>query len=412
MKRYALVGTGSRGTYNYIREIVQNFKDDIELVALCDLNPKRAEFAKKETGAVSAVYTDFDQMLRREKPDTVIVTTKDSTHDEFIEKALDFGCDVICEKPMTMSEDKVLRILKAEKRNGRNIRVTFNCRYVPLWERVKEVMMTGALGEILHVNLEWMLDTTHGADYFRRWHRRLENCGGLLVHKSTHHFDLVNWLIEQDPVEVQAHGALRFYGPTREKRGTNCRSCPYLSDCEFRFEGLQSPMYKGMYFDAEEADGYLRDACVFSEEIDIYDTMSLSVQYSEKALMTYSLVAYAPYEATLLSIDGTKGRLEVEHYYSGEKARADFDEFKLYDRSGNITVYRVRKAVGSHGGSDERLLKSILHNDTFDDRLSQCAGSIQGAKSALIGIAANRSIRENGRPVGISELVDLKSYEK
>ena len=57
-----------------------------------------------------------------------------------------------------------------------------------------------------------MLDTSHGADYFRRWHREKDKSGGLLVHKSTHHFDLVNWWLASSPKTVFAMGGLRFYG--------------------------------------------------------------------------------------------------------------------------------------------------------------------------------------------------------
>ena len=52
--------------------------------------------------------------------------------------------------------------------------------------------MDGLVGRPLLVDFSWVLDTSHGADYFRRWHREKQNSGGLLVHKSTHHFDLVN----------------------------------------------------------------------------------------------------------------------------------------------------------------------------------------------------------------------------
>ena len=98
------------------------------------------------------------------------------------------------------------------------------------------MLREGIIGEILNIDLEWILDTVHGADYFRRWHRYMKNSGGLLVHKATHHFDLINWWMEDEPVKVSAFGNRRFYGLTRIKRGERCLTCQYKGDCEFYWD--------------------------------------------------------------------------------------------------------------------------------------------------------------------------------
>ena len=90
--------------------------------------------------------------------------------------------------------------------------VTFNYRYAPKHQKIKELLMSGAIGRVTSVDFSWYLDTTHGADYFRRWHRLREKSGSLWVHKATHHFDLVNWWLDADPVEVSAFGSLQRYG--------------------------------------------------------------------------------------------------------------------------------------------------------------------------------------------------------
>jgi len=80
------------------------------------------------------------------------------------------------------------------------------------------------------------LDTSHGADYFRRWHHLRENGGSLLVHKATHHFDLLNWWLNTNPEEEYAYGKLDVYGKNGSFRHTNCRPCPHKSDCKFYFD--------------------------------------------------------------------------------------------------------------------------------------------------------------------------------
>ncbi len=409
MKNYVLIGAGNRGYWMYADAIANRYGDVARLAGLMDVNEKRARFVSSQLPGNIPVYTDYDRMMDETRPDCAIITTVDRFHSEYIVKTLDRGVDVISEKPLTNDAVQLRAILEAERRSGKKVTVTFNCRYMPLICRLKELMNSGVVGEVLNVHFEWMLDTVHGADYFRRWHRRQENCGGLLVHKSTHHFDIVNWLIGQDPAEVFANGALRFYGADRRPHGERCSTCPRKNTCEFAYPEENVPWVRGMYFDCEDADGYYRDRCVFDSEIDIYDTMSLAVRYKQGALMTYSLIAHSPYEGWRLCISGTKGRLEACEFDTGVQAADPCFHIKVFDRLGGAMTYDLRKAEGSHGGGDERLLRMLFRGD-LPDPLGQFAGTRAGAMSILIGIAANTSIREH-RPVTLDELIDPNMLE-
>jgi len=217
-KRYALVGTGSRAEM-YIRAITQGYPESAELVALCDLSQTRMDWYNQQLKAELGLSPrptylagDFDRMIRENKPDVVIVTTIDRTHHEYITRAMELGCDVISEKPMTTDAEKLRLIFDTIDRTGRSLRVAFNYRYSPSYTALRDQIMKGAIGQPLLVDFSWMLDTSHGADYFRRWHRQKHNSGGLLVHKATHHFDLVNWWIHSYPHSVFALGKLAFYG--------------------------------------------------------------------------------------------------------------------------------------------------------------------------------------------------------
>lgn len=410
MKRYVLAGAGGRGYGMYAKAITERFQDCAELVGLFDVNEKRCRFVSENLPGSIPCYTDFDRMIAECRPDAVIVTTADRYHSDYIIRALDMGIDVISEKPMTIDAEKCRSVLEAERRNGRNIVVTFNCRFMPHMAKIKEILMEGAVGEILNVDFEWMLDTSHGADYFRRWHRKLENSGGLLVHKATHHFDIINWLIEQDPETVYANGSLNFYGGNRREHGERCSTCPQKAGCAYAFREAENPTIKGLYFDCEDVDGYYRDRCIFDGEINIYDSMSLSVRYSKGALMTYSLVAHSPYEGWKLSISGTKGRLETCEFSSGTETDDPCFHIKVFNREGDAITYDMRKGNGMHGGGDDRMLQ-MLFRGGVPDTLHQYAGSRDGSMSILIGISANESIR-TGRPVSVRELVDVDSYRK
>ena len=102
---------------------------------------------------------DFDRMIRETKPDVVIVTTKDGTHDQYIIRAMELGCDVMTEKPMTTDEKKCRAILETQRKTGRKIIVTFNYRYSPHRTQVKDLLMSGVIGDVLSVDFHWLLDT-------------------------------------------------------------------------------------------------------------------------------------------------------------------------------------------------------------------------------------------------------------
>lgn len=403
-KRYALVGTGGRGVYMYAKTIVENYRDNAELVAMCDANPKRLKLANNIIKQNILTYTDFDKMLKEVRFDILIVATKDSTHHEFIIKALNSGHDAITEKPMTIDDEKCRAILKAEKESKRKLIVTFNFRYAPYITRIKELLRENIIGDIISVDFQWYLDTSHGADYFRRWHRRKENSGGLLVHKATHHFDAANWFLEDEPEEVFARGALRFYGHTREERGERCLTCNYKKTCNFYFDIEKTDRLRRFYREAEEKDKYYRDRCVFSDEIDIEDTMAVCVTYKKGTFLTYSLSAFLPYEGWRMSLNGRKGRLEAEEFHSFPGGVPDEKEIKIFPLFKQPEIIKVPKVTGGHGGGDVRLL-DMLFKEGVPDPLGHQASSWTGAMSILIGVAGNMSIK-TGKAIKIRDLLE------
>lgn len=418
-KRYAIVGTGGRSQmfYNAIQQN-EKIKKKAKLAALCDSNETRMKYVNKVLGLSLPLYKpyDFDTMVKKEKLDAIIVTTKDSVHHEYIIKGLNKGLKVITEKPMTIDEEKCQQIVDTMKKTRRNITVTFNYRYSPHRAKTKELIQGGVIGEVTLVEFHWFLDTTHGADYFRRWHRNKINSGSLLVHKATHHFDLVNWWLDTEPDIVFALGAKRFYKPETFPYRERCLTCDITKKCNFYLDVTKIKKIKDLYLKAEHEDGYFRDRCVFSPQIDIWDTRAVTVGYKNGAMLSYSLNNYAPYEGYKVAFVGTKGRIELDDiersYVSGgeedvdpatQRSRTSLIVFPLFKKP-----YRVKIKVeeGGHGGGDARLLNDIFFHDGKNpkDPIGRSADGLDGAMSILTGIAARRSI-EWKRPIRISELV-------
>lgn len=423
-KRYAIVGTGSRAGM-FIRAVTETYADSAELVALCDISQTRMNWHNRTIETATYLAADFDRMIAETRPDVVIVATMDATHDYYIARAMDLGCDVMTEKPMTTDATKVRNIFDAIERTGKSLRVTFNYRYSPAYTTFRDIIARGVIGQPRAVDFSWMLDTSHGADYFRRWHREKQNSGGLLVHKSTHHFDLVNWWIDSRPVSVMAMGDLLFYGrKNAEARGehysyTRYTGEPAAANDPFALHLDQNAQLRGLYLEAEAESGYLRDRNVFGEPIDIEDTMSVSVRYANGAILSYSLIAYSPWEGLQIAVTGTKGRVEMKvtenviHLLGdGQRAEASKGSFKeseirVYPMFGQPYEVDVPVADGGHGGADPVMLEQLFAPNPPPDPYKRAASHIDGAASVLVGIAANESMR-TGRQITIADLFDLK----
>jgi len=404
-RRYAIVGTGVRGVGMWGRPLVERYSDVLEFVGLCDVNPLRAEAARAQIGVSCPTFTSLDAQIDQAKPELMMVTTVDATHEGCIVKALERGVDVLTEKPMVVDEQQCQAVLDAEKRTGRKIVVTFNYRYAPKHQKIKELLLAGAVGKITSVDFSWYLDTTHGADYFRRWHRLRSRSGSLWVHKATHHFDLVNWWLDADPVLVSAFGSLQRYGTKGPFRSTNCRPCPHKSDCKYHWDITKSPNLVKLYVDCEQADGYLRDGCVFKEDIDIPDTMNAVVKYSTGVTMSYSLNTFMPIEGYRIAFNGTEGRLEVRDYERQPWQVALESDMQLIKNFGERQTIEIPKATGGHGGGDDVLRDLVFRGIAVPEHM-RLPGSRAGAMSCLTGIAARKSM-DSGAPVRIADLVRI-----
>ncbi|MFC8195591.1 Gfo/Idh/MocA family protein [Streptomyces sp. NPDC057298] len=437
-RRCAVVGLGARARL-FTEALAGPYADRVDLVGFCDVNAHRmavhngwiADDHPGREPVPAYAAEDFEVMLRRERVDLVVVCSVDRTHDDYIVRALEAGCDVVTEKPMTTDAARARRILEARRRSGREVRVAFNYRYNPVHSAVRELIAAGEIGEVGSVHFEWLLDLRHGADYFRRWHRDKENSGGLMVHKSTHHFDLVNWWLDTEPRTVFAQGGLFFYGDEAGRRRGLARpydrahGSPAAEGDPFAEHLADSAVLSALYLDAETEDGYHRDQNVFGPGVTIEDDMAVLVRYASGASLTYHLTAYAPWEGYRVAFNGSEGRLELlveESTWVRPGARAAGAGPVLHgstadDEAGRTELLlrrfweparevKVASGAGGHGGGDVRMLEDLFGPRTDADPLGRAADAVDGAKSLVTGLAANESF-ETGLPVRTRDLLDV-----
>lgn len=407
--KIALVGTGVRGVAMYGKYLVDNYGDNVEHVGICDTNPGRLDYAYDYIGADCPMFTNLDEMLEKTDPDRLIVTTWDWEHHNCVIAGLEHGVDVICEKPLTIDVDKCQQIIDADKKYDNDIYVTFNYRYPPHRSRVKEILMNGAIGDIRSVDFHWNIDHPHQARYMQRWHGESQRGGTLWVHKSTHHFDMINWLLDSDPVEVFAKSDLETFGSNGPFRSTNCRNCPHANKCDYHWDINANDHLRKLYAENEHYDGYIRDNCVFRHNIDSHDKHSALIKYANNAYLNYSLTSDTDYDGYWIAFNGTKGRLEGRE--GGWGTPQNHQEWILTPLGEEPQKITVDFTSGGHWGGDPLLLNKLFVDPDMEDPLHQSAGTRDGVMSVLTGVAARRSAA-SGQPVRIEGLTSLKPHAK
>ncbi|MCW5953722.1 MAG: Gfo/Idh/MocA family oxidoreductase, partial [Propionibacteriaceae bacterium] len=335
------------------------------------------------------------------------------------------------EKPIAAHPEQARRITDAVAETGRDVTLTFNYRYSPRNTELRKVIASGEIGRVTAVHFDWALDTRHGADYFRRWHREKVNNGGLLVHKSSHHFDLVNWWIDAVPERVFASGGRKFYGDDAGHAEHYSRS---PIEVELNERGIdpwfldiaEDPWLDALYGeDAQAVDSYVRNRSVFDPGMTTEDTLGLIVEYRGGVVLTYSLVAYAPWEGYRVVVHGTEGQAEL-HVVERGSVDFDADGRAVLDASSTVVDHadpirptserlvvqrhweRAREipivnSAGGHGGGDVLLLADVFSPGSEPDPLGRAAALADGLRASGIGYAGNRSL-ETGLPVRLDEL--------
>lgn len=409
-KTVVLVGTGHRGSGMFLKPCIHELQDRVNLVAIFDPNIKRAKAALAECHAEAPIYTDFEKMMGDMDPDGVIVTSRDCTHAEYVIRALKANKHVFSEKPLCTTVAQCEAIREAHATSTGRCLVTHNRRYDIAALTIQEIIRSGQLGEVFSMHFSESLDRCHGADYFRRWHREMSQGGGLMIHKASHHFDLLNWWAGAKPKTVNANGRLAFYGKNGPYRHTRCSGCPHANVCAFYLDLSLSERYTKMYSETESEDGYMRDGCVFDPSIDIYDQMSVLIEYENDIQVDYSLIAYSPYESERVIIEGSKGRLEYTSlidtgWLTGGQALPGIEQMAsehmtLYIAGKGTEKVPLNRGAGNHGGADPQLRSDFFRRDWTLEPTDQMASVEDAIQAVLVGTAANTSI-QTGAPVDV-----------
>ena len=194
---------------------------------------------------------------------------------------------------------------------------------------------------------------------------------------------------EADPAAVSALGSLRNYGRNGPFRGERCRTCPHAGECRYYFDMRKDPLLEMLYEEPSREDGYVRDACVFREDIDIFDTMTAAILYESGVQVSYSLNTFMPIEGYHLAFNGRRGRIEIRQYEKQAWPMPDEDEILLARNFGPVERTQVVDAAEQRPDVGLRLVELACRGLGGGQRLQELpeeahVGVVTGAAHSAV----------------------------
>jgi predicted dehydrogenase len=367
------LGAGNRG--NVYGGFAAAFPNDLKIVGVAEPVPLRNErYAKKHQIPDANRFPTWERVFEQPKfADAVIISTPDKLHFGPCMAALKAGYDVLLEKPISPSPEECRKILALAKKTGRVVAVCHVLRYAPYFVKLRELVQSGAIGQLVSIQHFEPISFAHMAHSYVRgnWHDRNATTPILLA-KSCHDLDILRWIVGKPCEKVVAMGGLNLFKAANAPEGSTARctdgcaveaNCPY-SALRIYHRNRQRLHVLDLPEDPEKQGEAILERlrttnygrCVYRMDNNQDDHYICSMQFQGGITASFSMEAFTSYEGRRTRIMGTMGDIV-----------GDMETFTVNDfRTGKATVYDKDKMtstqVGSynnagHGGGDWRLVR-------------------------------------------------------
>lgn len=381
-----IVGTGQR-CMHFFGPHIRAVPDKARLVALADRDETRLQSAVDDPGGDVRPYNSVESILRDPNVDALVITTPDFTHRDVFDMALDAGKHVLCEKPMATTIEDAVHMTRRAKESDPTVQIGFMLRYAPFMVRLKAIVDSGIIGDLVQVTAAEVVEYYHGAAFFRRWHRFRKHSGGLLVHKACHTLDVINWIVGSTPALVSAQGGTDTFVPKPEA-ALRCRDCELTETCLAAYD-LDDRYHNYIYQTGiERADPtrYASDLCAYNSEKDSVDNASILAEYKSGVRLSFSFATTGRRHERHFVLTGQRGAIhasQADGVIAVEPVGAEPETIVVLDE------YR-----DEHGGGDTLLVDSFLRCVAMRER--PVADVVAGLHSVALGVAATQSIDRSG----------------
>jgi Predicted dehydrogenases and related proteins len=379
-----LIGTGGRSVA-YSDICLSGIRENVCIRAIADIDMEKMKgySAKYFTQSNQPVlYTDYNRMLD-DAIDTVIICTSDTTHKDIAIAALKKEKNILLEKPMATTVADNVAIYEESMKHNVVFRLGFVLRYTNFYRKIKELVSKGTLGQIIAVEAKEQLGYLHGASFFRRWHRFKKNNGGFLNAKCSHDMDILNWIINDEPLYVSAFGG-RSYFNHKEGAAGKCVECKLRSSCRY-------------FYKSDDYGDYncTENICPFNSEKDIVDHEVVNIEYGKGVKASFTVSTLSAEATRTMVIFGSEATLNADF------AKGVIQVKYIYPK--NEETYLIDNTNSGHGGGDKELYCDFI--DTIRDEAEVNRSEARdGLLSTLIALSAEISM-EQRKVINIQDLL-------
>jgi predicted dehydrogenase len=396
--RIGIIGAGARAE-TFARQLHEGHPSAV-LHSICDVDADRLDKFYSYCGIESAPrFTDLDAFLAQRDLVAVIITTPDWTHEEVATAALRAGVHIYLEKPMAQSAASCRQIMREHLKSDVTAFIGFNLRQMNAFMRLKSIVDSGVLGQIVHISGLEQLTKSHAASFMRRYHRKSELSGGLINHKCSHDLDILQWLIghEHKIVRVSSFGGTNVFTPDKQP-AKRCSECDQINNCSYSDKaGFVFPVVGDQPIHHKETHIYGGDQCAYNDDKDAVDNQTIILEWDNGVRGNFNLQMFQFAGRRQTCIWGEKGYAEMNTWPKTSVKVVD-------SSSGETTEYSFKEEPGGHGGSDARMIsrfvEAIGQKSYFD------SGLTEGLAATLIAEKA-----EISRLTGETVQVSAEEYE-
>ncbi|MDF2713153.1 MAG: oxidoreductase [Paenibacillus sp.] len=367
--RLGVIGYGSR-IRNMIRKL-QEQHPECKVTTIVDI---RNDEIKKQFAGLEDVsfYETVEDMLQRERPDGLMIGTRCSLHTTMALKVLPTGIPLFLEKPVSTTLEDAHRLKRGFDASRSEVVVSFPLRVSRLARLAKEIVDSGKLGTIEHVQAT--NNTPYGGAYYHNWYRDEKETGGLFLQKATHDFDYINFIVDQRPVSVCAMTSKQIFKGDKPA-GLKCADCEENMTCEESTIGLTGAKKHTWLY------------CSFAEDTGNEDSGSAIVRYESGMHASYSQNFFVRRKAGYRGARfmGYKGTMEFDFYTSQLKV--------FMHHAPRVETYDVEAGEDHFGGDTElvnnfyRIMKGEARSiSTLDHGLLSALMCLKAKQSAETGM--------------------------
>ncbi len=423
----AVVGLGSRG--GVYSECQPFLSDDMEIVAVADIVPEKVEKWKKLYNLPDeACYSSAEELLKEDKlADVMFICTMDRQHMGHAIPALEKGYHLLLEKPISPDPVECKKVADAANKYKRHVVVCHVLRYTVFYQKIKEIIDSGLIGDIVSIQGIENVAYWHQAHSFVRgnW-RNSETTSPMILQKCCHDMDIFVWLTGQKCKRVSSFGSLSLFKEENAPAGATLRcldGCKVKDECPYDAEKIYitgektgirygvsypsdilavNPTEEKVY-EAIKTGPYGR--CVYHCDNNVVDHQVVNAEMENGVTINFTMCAFTNKTGRAIKIMGTKGAIEANNEMSyADSANNVIRAWKFGEEPIVIDVSTLSDDFSGHGGGDKRLVQDLLELVQNDVEVGSALTSIdKSVQSHYMALALEESRVNGGKPIDIAD---------